>query len=94
MDIKHIKLDSKGAFIIKGEHERLAEMTYVAAGDNAFIIDHTFVDDSLRGQKVGNRLVAAAVEYAREYNLKIFATCPFALKVLTNTPEYHDVFQP
>lgn len=93
MEIKHIKLSGKGAFIIKGDHKRLAEMTYVSADDNAFIIDHTFVDDSLRGQKVGNKLVAAAVEYARESSLKIFATCPFALKVLANTPEYHDVFQ-
>ncbi len=69
-------------------------MTYVAAGENAFIIDHTFVDESLRGQKVGDKLVAAAVEYARENGLKIYATCPFALRVLTNTPEYHDVFRP
>lgn len=94
MEIKHIKLEGKGAFIVKGEHKRLAEMTYVAAGDSAFIIDHTEVDESLRGQKVGNKLVEAAVAYARENGLKIYATCPFALKVLTNTPEYHDVFQP
>lgn len=94
MEIKHVELSGKGAFIVKGDHGRLAEMTYVAAGDDAFIIDHTFVDESLRGQKVGNKLVEAAVEYARQKRLKIYATCPFALKVLTNTPEYHDVFQP
>jgi len=94
MEIKHIEFSGKGAFIVKGEHKRLAEMTYVSAGENAFIIDHTEVDESLRGQKVGNKLVNAAVEYARENGLKIYATCPFALKVLTNTPEYHDVFQP
>lgn len=94
MEIKHIKLGGKGAFIIKGEQKRVAEMTYVDAGEGAFIIDHTFVDESLRGQKVGDKLVAAAVEYARENNLKIYATCPFALKVLTRTTEYHDVFQP
>lgn len=94
MEIKHIKLDGKGAFIVKVEGKRLAEMTYVSAGEGAFIIDHTGVDESLRGQKVGDKLVAAAVEYARENGLKIYATCPFALKVLTNTPEYHDVFQP
>ena len=94
MEIKHIKLGGKGAFIIKGKHERLAEFTYVDAGEGAINIDHTFVDESLRGQKIGDKLVASAVEYARENGLKIYATCPFALKVLTRTTEYHDVFQP
>ena len=92
MDIKHIELHGRGAFVIKGEHKRLAEMTYVTVGDTGFIIDHTEVDESLRGQKVGDKLLAEAVKYAREKDLKIYATCPFALRKLKDTPEYADVF--
>lgn len=92
MDIKHIEHGGRGAFIVKGDGKRLAEMTYVNVGETGFIIDHTSVDDSLRHQNVGRKLVAAAVEYAREKKLKIFATCPFALKVLSSTPDYFDVF--
>lgn len=92
MDIKHIYLQSKGAFVIKDDGKRVAEMTYSRAGETSIIIDHTEVDESLRGQKVGDNLLAAAVEYARENGLKIYATCPFALRKLTGNADYADVF--
>ena len=92
MDIKHIEKGGRGAFLIKEDGKRLAEMTYVTAGESGFIIDHTEVDDSLRGQKVGESLLAEAVKYAREKGLKIYATCPFALRKLQENADYADVF--
>ncbi len=93
MEIKHIEKGGRGAFLIRGEDgKRLAEMTYVTAGETGFIIDHTEVDESLRGQKVGDKLLAEAVNYAREKGLKIFATCPFAIRKLTDNADYADVF--
>jgi predicted GNAT family acetyltransferase len=92
MEIKHIERGDRGAFLIKGDGKRLAEMTYVTAGGTGFIIDHTEVDESLRGQKIGDRLLAEAVKYARERGFKIFATCPFALRKLQANAEYADVF--
>ncbi|MEO5860396.1 MAG: GNAT family N-acetyltransferase [Pyrinomonadaceae bacterium] len=93
MEIKHVEKGGRGGFIVRGdEGNRVAEMTYTTAGDNGIIIDHTEVDDSLRGQGVGDKLLAEAVKYAREKGLKIFATCPFALAKLKKTEEYADVF--
>jgi uncharacterized protein len=93
MEIKHIDNDNRGAFIIRGEDKkRLAEMTYSKAGETGIIIDHTEVDESLRGKKVGDRLLAEAVKFAREKGLKIYATCPFALRKLQTNEEYSDVF--
>lgn len=92
MEITHIERGGRGAFLIKGDGKRLAEMTYVTAGEKGFIIDHTEVDESLRGQKIGDKLLAEAVSYAREKNLKVFATCPFALRKLQQNAEYSDVF--
>lgn len=93
MEIKHIEKGGRGAFLIRGEdRERLAEMTYTTVGTTGFIIDHTEVDDSLRGQGIGDKLLADAVAYAREKGLKIFATCPFALRKLQGNAEYADVF--
>ncbi len=57
MDIQHIEHGSKGAFIIKDNTERLAEMTYSKAGDSLIIIDHTEVSDALRGKGAGKQLV-------------------------------------
>lgn len=92
MEIKHVEKGGRGGFLIREDGKRLAEMTYVNAGETGFIIDHTEVDESLRGQKVGDKLLAEAVKYAREKGLKIFATCPFALRKLSNNPEYADIF--
>jgi len=93
MEIKHIENDSRGAFIIRGEDKkRVAEMTYSKAGESGIIIDHTEVDDSLRGQEVGDGLLAEAVKFAREKGFKIYATCPFALAKLQSNDDYADVF--
>ena len=92
MDIKQIEKGGRGAFLIKEDGKRLAKMTYVTAGESGFIIDHTEVDDRLRGQKVGDSLLAEAVKYAREKGLKIYATCPFALRKLQENADYADVF--
>lgn len=92
MQIKHIEHGGRGAFVIKADGKRVAEMTYVNAGETGFIIDHTEVDESLRGQKIGDKLLAEAVKHAREKGLKIFATCPFALKKLQENADYADVF--
>jgi predicted GNAT family acetyltransferase len=93
VEIKHIEKGGRGAFLIRGEdRERLAEMTYTTVGETGFIIDHTEVDGSLRGKGVGEDLLAEAVKYAREKRLKIYATCPFALRKLQGNAEYADVF--
>lgn len=91
MNIERIEHGSKGAFIIKENNKRVAEMTYSVAGANLIIIDHTEVSDSLRGTGAGKQLVTAAVKYAREKNIKIIPLCPYAKSVFDRTPEFSDV---
>lgn len=62
----------KGMFYIVKENEIRAQMTYVWAGEDRIIIDHTEVDDKLRGKNAGKQLVAKAVDFAREKILKSF----------------------
>ncbi len=91
MVINHIENGSKGAFLIRENNERLAEMTYAKAGEHLLIIDHTEVSDALRGKGAGKQLVHTAVNYAREKQFKILPLCPFAKAVFEKTPEFHDV---
>lgn len=91
MNIERIENNSKGAFIIKLNNERLAEMTYSKAGDKLIIIDHTEVSDVLRGKGAGKHLVTAAVEHARKNQLKILPLCPFAKSVFDKSPQFDDV---
>jgi len=81
----------RGAFYIEKDGEWIAEMTYQREGVRKIVIDHTEVDDSLKGKGIGNKLVEAAVIYTRRENLLIKPVCPFAKKVLESSEDYEDV---
>jgi len=78
--------------VVRKDGERLAEMTYTVAGSRV-IIDHTDVDDRLRGTAVGKQLVHAAVGWARAENAQLLPLCPFAKSVFDKTPDYADVLE-
>jgi uncharacterized protein len=88
--IEHEHSGHKGAFFLERDGERLAEMTYTVAGSRV-IIDHTNVDDRLRGTGTGRKLVEAAVEWARQEKAHLMPLCPFAKSVFDKTPSYADV---
>lgn len=87
-----LELTEKNGFFhidINGKTE--AKMTFVFAGPNKIIIDHTEVNEGYNGKGFGKKMVAKAVEFAREKNVKIMPLCPFAKKVFDKTPEFGDV---
>jgi predicted GNAT family acetyltransferase len=88
--IEHEQQGHRGAFFVEEEGRRLAQMTYTMAGAKV-IIDHTEVDDALRGTGTGRKLVAAAVDWAREEELQVLPLCPFARSVFDKSPELGDV---
>ena len=89
-NIVHERSGHRGAFVWMQDGKRLAQMTYTVAGTRV-IIDHTQVDDALRGTGAGAKLVEAAVEWARAENARLLPLCPFARSVFDKTPEYSDV---
>ena len=89
-EIRHEPAGHKGAFVLRRDGEKLAELTYRVAGTRV-ILDHTDVDDRLRGTGAGKRLVAAAVDWARKENAHLMPLCPFARSVFEKTPGYSDV---
>jgi predicted GNAT family acetyltransferase len=88
--IEHEQTGHRGAFFVEEEGRRLAQLTYTVAGTKV-ILDHTEVDDTLRGTSTGHKLVAAAVDWAREENVRLMPLCPFARSVFDKTPEFADV---
>jgi predicted GNAT family acetyltransferase len=91
MEIKQEENQKKGKFYYEEGGNQLAEMTYTYAGDDKIIIDHTEVDESLRGKGVGYKLVEASVNFAREKGISILPLCPFAKAVFNKKSEYSDV---
>lgn len=92
MEIQKEEHGKKGAFFIDEDGEWIAEMTYFRSGDDEITIDHTEIDEKLRGEGIGEDLLAEAVKFARAEGLKVKATCPYAKKKLAENSDYADVF--
>lgn len=73
------------------EGVEIGEVTYSRAGENIFIVDHTFVDDNYRGNKIANQLIKHVVDYAKAEDKKIIPLCPFARKEFDRNPEYQEI---
>lgn len=91
MDILQEDDGKKGKFYILENNIQVAEMTYVWAGADRMIIDHTSVNESLKGKNAGKQMLMKAVDFARLKGIKILPLCPFAHSVFQKTPEINDV---
>lgn len=56
----------------------IAEITFEEIEKGIFNIDHTFVDESLRGQGIASRLVEEAVKEIEAKGGNVEATCSYA----------------
>ena len=83
--------DKNGYFYIVVNGKTEAKMTFVFAGSDKIIIDHTEVNEGNNGKGYGKMMVAKAVEFAREKNIKIIPLCPFAKSVIDKTFEFQDI---
>ncbi|WP_294818279.1 GNAT family N-acetyltransferase [uncultured Flavobacterium sp.] len=89
MEIQHTDDGKKGQFMaVEGDAEA-GLMTYVWAGEDKFIIEHTVGNPEFKG--VGMKLLEKAVAFAREKNIKIIPLCPFAKKMFEKKEEIRDV---
>ena len=67
----------------KDENGRVvAEITFLETSPGIFVINHTFIDESLRGRGVASKLVQAAVDEIKKRSGQVQATCSYAKKWL------------
>ena len=91
-DTVNIEFNEKNDnFNINNEGRKVALMTFVFAGPDKIIIDHTEVSPVFNGKGLGKKLIEKAVEVARQKNWTIIPLCPFASKTFEKNPEYNDV---
>jgi predicted GNAT family acetyltransferase len=89
--IEHQEAGSTGAFFMQAQGERIAEMSYSRTNPTLIIIDHTHVDESLKGQGVGRQLLDALVAWARDTKTRVVALCPFAKAQFDKDASIRDV---
>ena len=69
----------EGRIYITDENKNtIAEITYENMQNGTYNINHTFVDESLRGQGIAKKLVEMAIEEIKKKNGKVTATCSYA----------------
>ena len=89
MFIKHDTADQQFTTTRDG-HE--AELAYSRPTEGIIDFTHTFVDEALRGQGLGDDLARAGLAFARENHLGVKTTCTFmAGFVKRHHAEYADI---
>lgn len=80
------KIEENGIFGSDASGNVLAEITFAQEGDS-YCINHTLVDDSLRGMGIAGILVQKAVDEIKSRGAKVTATCSYAAHWLEKHPE-------
>lgn len=93
LPVTHVEDAGRGGFVVDQDGERIAEMTYTRAGEHRIIVDHTWVDDRLRGTGTARRLLDSLVAWARQAGLLVIPLCPYAKAQFDKDPSIRDVLQ-
>lgn len=75
-------IENERVYTCGADGKIIAEITFPETEKGVFCIDHTFVDDSLRGQGIAGKLVELAVGKITEQQGKVTASCSYAKRWL------------
>lgn len=86
-------IQKPGCFYYEKDGERLGEVSYLKAAHNqVLVLNHTYVDPSLRGQNIARQLVDAVCDLARSQGQKVQPDCRYAAALFKRYQEdYADV---
>ena len=73
--MEYITYKNRIAAVVDGEE--VGEVTFPQR-DGVYVINHTYVDDRLRGQGIASELVRRAVEEIERRGGRVEATCSYA----------------
>ncbi len=68
--------------------EGVAVLTYHYDMTGGLVLEHTEVPPLLRHHGIATRLAAAALEFARNHQLRVVPVCPFVVAYLGQHPEF------
>ena len=85
------KIEEDSLYALDVDGTLLAETTFPAAGNCVVDINHTFVDESLRGQGIAGQMMETVVGVLRQRGLKARTGCPYAAAWMERHPDYIDL---
>lgn len=72
--------------------QEVGECTYQEK-DALWILNHTYVDERMRGQQLASKLVEELIKAARQANVKVRPVCSFVQKEFERRHEYQDLLE-
>lgn len=91
MEVQHKQDGNKGEFYIEENGSPIAELTYLMNDETTLVATHTGTHPRMRGKGIAMKLVEAAVDYARENNLKISPMCSYVAWAFNERKDLQDV---
>lgn len=87
MEVIHEKENNRFVISINGLESFVEYSVY----ENALDLYHTYTPPELRGKGLAEKVVRAAIEYAKENNLKVIPSCSYVAVFLQRHPEYSEL---
>ncbi|MCI9272750.1 MAG: N-acetyltransferase [Clostridiales bacterium] len=89
----NVVVESNRIYYEDAQGKLLAEVTFPDISYHVVNINHTFVDDSLRGQGIASKLLKEAAEQIQKSGKKAIPTCSYAVKWFEKNPQYADILE-
>ena len=70
-----------------------AELAYALPEDDVIDFQHTFVPEDYRNEGVANQHIEAGLNYAKEQEFKVIASCPAVSAYVRRHKEYQSLLQ-
>ena len=78
-------------YLVNDEGNILAFVTFPPVEENVVMLNHTYVDNSLRGQGIASVLLEKAYEKIKQSNFKVIPSCSYAVKWFEKHEDKQDI---
>jgi uncharacterized protein len=82
--------DERSRYDIVVDDHVVGHTDYRIEGDRQVFV-HTEIDPAYRGRDLAERLVAVALDDARENGMRVVPRCPYVAEFIEEHPEYADL---
>ncbi|HIW74886.1 MAG TPA: N-acetyltransferase [Firmicutes bacterium] len=86
--------ETERVYALDDDGRLVAEVTFPLDAAGVAEINHTFVDESLRGQGVAGRMMETAAAHLRAGGRRVRPVCSYAVRWFASHPEYGDLLAP
>lgn len=77
IQVRHDNSKTAGSFILRRDEKDIGRLDYVWDDEKTLRATHTFIPSEYRGQKLGDHLFDALMDFVNEHDLQLVPECPY-----------------